>query len=107
MVILVALQSACSATLVLYHCHFLFYQQIFSEFNRIFEKGIIKDIKEVWSEMVPKIFNVTKNESNESHYMKKALHVLLNSQEKIFNFHYRETYREFSNSHYENPTLEK
>ena len=51
--------------LVLYHyCHFLFYQQIFSEFNHIFEKEIIKDIKEVWSEMVPKIFDVTKNESN-------------------------------------------
>ena len=40
------------------------YQQIFSEFNRIFEKEIIKDIRETWSEMVPKFFDVTKHESN-------------------------------------------
>ena len=47
---------------VLYHhniCH-----QIFSEFNRIFEKEIIKDIKEIWLETIPKIFDITKIESN-------------------------------------------
>ena len=43
---------------------FYFTNRFFNEFNCIFEKEIIKDIKEVWSEMVPKFFDVTKNESN-------------------------------------------
>ena len=69
-------QLPCAVSLL---CHFLFYQQIFSEFNRIFfEKEIIKDIKEVWSEMVPKFMSLKMNlMQNLSHYMKKVLHVLL------------------------------
>ena len=32
--------------------------QIFSKFNHIFEKEIIRDIKEIWFETIPKIFNI-------------------------------------------------
>ena len=35
-----------------------------NRFLVIFEKEMIKDIREVWSEMVLKIFDVTKHESN-------------------------------------------
>ena len=48
-------------TYVKYH---IICQQIFSEFNRIFEKEIIKDIKEIWFETIPKIFGITKFKSN-------------------------------------------
>ena len=39
-------------------------QQIFSKFNRIYEKEIIRDIKEIWFETIPKIFNIIKLELN-------------------------------------------
>ena len=44
-----------------YVFHYNICQQIFSEFNRIFEREIIRDI---WLETKPKIFDVTKVESN-------------------------------------------
>ena len=47
-----------------YIFHYNICQQIFSEFNRIFEREIIRDIKEIWLETKPKIFDVTKVESN-------------------------------------------
>ena len=36
--------------------------QIYSEFNRIFDKEMIKVIREIWEETKPKIFEVAKNE---------------------------------------------
>ena len=38
------------------------FPQIFSEFNCILE--IIKDIREIWLEVLPKIFDITKTELN-------------------------------------------
>ena len=48
----------------IYHTFNYIITNRFLVFNRIFEKEMIKDIRETWSEMVPKIFDVTKHESN-------------------------------------------
>ena len=39
-----------------------FYLQIYSEFNRIFDKEMIQVIREIWEETKPKIIEVAKNE---------------------------------------------
>ena len=42
--------------------HTKFYLQIYSEFNRIFDKEMIQVIREIWEETKPKILEVAKNE---------------------------------------------
>lgn len=55
---------SCAISFIYYvYSHFLFTNRFLVNLTA-FLKEIIKDIKEMWSEMVPKIFDATKNESN-------------------------------------------
>lgn len=70
---------SCAISFIYYvYSHFLFTNRFLVNLTA-FLKEIIKDIKEMWSEMVPKILMPLKMSlmQNLSHCMKKVLHVLL------------------------------